>query len=582
MALATTTHWSIISGSTASNVNGGGFNISNANFLTDFTTDSNTANTDSPVISSASYSFVAGDASAWFYVSAGTDWTPGFYQIASVAANKATLSAAVGAAVQYNAAQNRWKPSTVAGCATVGTPTGGTCGVDFSQQTAAEINSTDGASTASTTFSSVVGGFRRIMTGNILHLISATGADELVGWYEVVNYTDANTIVLDRVSGTYTVGDFYIGGAMSLNSTLDDDFFEILEPGNWVWLKGALSLGEAVAISSGGDGTSTNVITREGYATVRGDMPTGSTRPTITGGANGFTSGNFQHCRHIIHTGTAAVVYTSAASCKISVCKFVNTSTTANRSALAASDSVVVNNEAISYRGYAINTGNTVSCIAFNYVHDSGNGLISSSTTAVVNYSGNIVESCVTAAISLAGTTTAPVFINGNTLFGSTNTTGIGISMVTGVRHVGVINNIITGFVTGVDHADTQNSGYDDYNDYHNNDADVSATGEWQKGVNDVAVAPVFTSVSQVTFATATTSGSVVTQTGATFVTNGVTVGRDFLYLVSGTGITAGVYGITAVTETTLTLDIAPGTSATADKVGQITTGRNFMITGNI
>ena len=58
--------------------------------------------------------------------------------------------------------------------------------------------------------------------------------------------------------------------------------------------------------------------------------------------------------------------------------------------------------------------------------------------------------------------------------------------------------------------------------------------------------------------------------------------GRDFLYLVSGTGITAGIYGITAHTSTTITLDIAPGTDATADKVWQITTGRNFAITGAI
>lgn len=78
MALASTNHFSIISGSTASNVNGGGFNIANANFLTDLTTDTGTGNTSSPIVSSATYTFVAGDVGAWVYVASGTDWTVGW------------------------------------------------------------------------------------------------------------------------------------------------------------------------------------------------------------------------------------------------------------------------------------------------------------------------------------------------------------------------------------------------------------------------------------------------------------------------------------------------------------------------
>ena len=43
-----------------------------------------------------------------------------------------------------------------------------------------------------------------------------------------------------------------------------------------------------------------------------------------------------------------------------------------------------------------------------------------------------------------------------------------------------------------------------------------------------------------------------------------------------------GQYKITSHTSTTVTLDIAPGTNATADKVWQITTGRNFGIGTNL
>lgn len=86
--------------------------------------------------------------------------------------------------------------------------------------------------------------------------------------------------------------------------------------------------------------------------------------------------------------------------------------------------------------------------------------------------------------------------------------------------------------------------------------------------------------MAQITGSTATTSGNVLTQAGGDF--SSVVDGRDYLYLVSGTGVTTGIYGITAHTTTTVTLDLAPGTDATADKVWQITTGRNFAVGPNL
>jgi len=115
----------------ASASNGGGFNPANANFAADLTTDTNTGNTASPIVSSASYNFVAGDVGHWVFIQSGTNWTPGWYLIASVAANKATLTAGVGTAVLYGTSStgaNYQRPNglnTAAGCATVGTPTSG-------------------------------------------------------------------------------------------------------------------------------------------------------------------------------------------------------------------------------------------------------------------------------------------------------------------------------------------------------------------------------------------------------------------------------------------------------------------------
>ena len=114
-------------------------------------------------------------------------------------------------------------------------------------------------------------------------------------------------------------------------------------------------------------------------------------------------------------------------------------------------------------------------------------------------------------------------------------------------------------------------------NNFYNNDTDVTV---WQKMKSDMAIDPAFTNEGQITGATATTSGSVLTQSGADFST--VTDNVDFCYLVSGTGITVGFYKITGHTTTTLTFDIAPGTSATADKVFSVVTGHNLMPTGAI
>src|SRR5690349_21784534 len=76
---STNTVWEIRSTATASNVNCGGFDIGNTHFLTDGAATSATGA--SPVFTSASYNFQAGDVGAWIYISAGTNWTPGFYKI---------------------------------------------------------------------------------------------------------------------------------------------------------------------------------------------------------------------------------------------------------------------------------------------------------------------------------------------------------------------------------------------------------------------------------------------------------------------------------------------------------------------
>ena len=55
----------------------------------------------SPVVTSVSYVFVAGDVGASVFLKGGTNWTKGWYPIASVAGGAATLNAAISAADLY-------------------------------------------------------------------------------------------------------------------------------------------------------------------------------------------------------------------------------------------------------------------------------------------------------------------------------------------------------------------------------------------------------------------------------------------------------------------------------------------------
>ena len=589
MALAATGIFELNASATASNVNAGYFNPANANMMTDLTTDSNTANTNSPVVSSATYNFVAGDVGHWLFIKSGTNWIAGWYKISSVASNKATVDATIGAAVISNSALGYPKPkfaaNTVTGCATVGTPTGGTFTIDYSQGTAAILTATDYTSiAASSTMTSATGGFTKAMIGNGYHqTTTGTGGFGVVGWYEIVNVASGTSLTLDRSpnNGSASVGcTGYIGGALSMNSTLDDDVFELGLAGMRYFAKaGNFTMGETINIAVSGGGTNNIVI--EGYNTIRGDGTPTSTHPVFILGATAFTLGANWDIYFVNFTTTTAAGVAVGSNAKMVGCKVTNTSTTADRAAITSgTDTLFLACEIISYRGRAINATSTVIHVIGCYIHDCNMGINTSATTAGQTFINNIISGCVTTAINFTGNVQGGMLIIGNTIYGAENKLGTGISIPTlsgNPTDIRVINNIFTGLVTGITSADPLYTGYNDYNCFYNNTTDVT---NWKKGYHDTAVNPTFTSVAQLTGSTATTSGSVLTQSGGDFST--VVAGRDFLHLVSGTGVTAGVYGITAATSTTVTLDIAPGTDATADKVWRITTGRNFAIGTNL
>ena len=89
MAFDANTQWDVRT--TGSDSNGGGFvygkGVKDVTAATDLAVDSS----NNKKVTSASHNFVSGDVGKFINVTAGTNWTPGWYQILSTASNAATL-----------------------------------------------------------------------------------------------------------------------------------------------------------------------------------------------------------------------------------------------------------------------------------------------------------------------------------------------------------------------------------------------------------------------------------------------------------------------------------------------------------
>lgn len=595
MAIASGTNFECNASATSGNVNAGGFNPANANFLADLTTDANTANTNSPVVSSASYNFAAGDVGHWLFVKSGTNWTPGYYQIASVASNKATLSAAIGQANQ-NINNRIWTVNTAAGCATVGTPTSGTFGIDYSRSTAARFAITDLVLATATTMTSAAFPFHPVMVGNLIHITAGTNFTPQ--WYEIVSVS-VITATVDANAGTAgsTAGTAKVGGAISLGATgtgIGDTAFATLTTSSGtaatrVFFKGPATFTAGEAMNWGNGNTMPFIV--EGYTSYRGDRPTiaSGNQPTIAMGANAWSAGstNFE-IYNITGTSTQASGFaganatTGVIGSKCFNCKFYNTSTglAVNGGSLYFCD--IMSAQGIGF-GNASNA--TINVLYGNTFHDSAQGVhFNNNNTIAVFACNNLFIGNVTD--SFKSSSTGPVVFINNTIYNGSTPAGDGIEFSNSAswKFVG-LNNIFYGCAQAI-RATTLTSSitpYDDYNCYYNNTSDIDSSPDYEKGQHDIAIDPAFSDVVVRNGSTATTTaGNHLVQTGATFQTWGIAAG-DYLNVISGTGVTAGGYKILTVdSETQITTDGSPALSAnaTGDKVWRIIKNRNFMPTG--
>ncbi len=408
------------------------------------------------------------------------------------------------------------------------------------------------------------------MVGNII-FIDAVATNFIIGRYEILSMVAGVSITVNAncTSGVGAGGTGKIGGAFSMGSS-DATILNAFVPGNKFYVKnGSYTLTASLSVTT--TGGTTAPIQVIGFNANPGDNPRGSTRPIFSSGSTFVSFPANWDFYYMQMTGSGGGAVTTGASAKLFNCFISNTSLSGNQIALTSGVSSFFQNcEFVSQNGLAIRPsgGTFKSC----YFHDSSSGIYQD------NINPLFIEDCIFAGNIVAGlyldaAVTGNVTVDGCTFYGTEAQIGTGVKLNNnGITNTRILNTIFYGLATGVSHTLAgQTVGYDDFNMYNNNGTNAT---NWTLGPNSITTAPNFTNVLNVTGSTGTTSGSVFTQSGANY--SNVVNNQDYLYIASGTGVTAMAYLITSHTTTTLTLNVAPGTNATANKVSTVITGRNW------
>lgn len=296
MALGANTIWEVEL--SASDTNGGGFNPATAGIGTaDLTVTGASGQNAAPTVSSATYTFVAGDVNAWLFIKSGSTFIPGWYKITAVAGGVATLDATSGHAAKFTVAVPV-TPSTVQGCSTATTGTVGVFTIDYSQQTAAFVSVTDAVTAGTTTITSATANFTKVMIGNLVYVQGGTGSIA-AGWYEVITNPLTTSITVDRSTGL-TAGTgvtLKLGGALTTmgqagaNKIAGNDVFMLT--GTYTLTGTTVNTAGCQVSDTTGGVDYQNVSRWESYGTYRGDK---GTKATWSAGAQTsvtlFTSGS--------------------------------------------------------------------------------------------------------------------------------------------------------------------------------------------------------------------------------------------------------------------------------------------------
>lgn len=409
-------HWNVRAG--GSDLNGGGFDpwMGTTKYAADLVATVATSN--SPVVTSASYNFVAGDIGAYLYIGSGTSWATGWYKIISVSGGAATINGTIGSATRYHGVNNVATAvngfvsgtSTITGCATVASPTSGSWAIDYSQQDAAQFAYTD----------LVISGSNNKQMTSASHPFTVAQVGNFVNITGGVGFTVQRVEIETVSAGVATVGDALgtlsltggtgnMGGAFQVPSTVITSAALMAIAGNTVWIKSNVTETRTTAITlpniSGGSslGSGGSIAVR-GFDIIHGDL-TGN-RPLLTSATNSCdlirsTSSAAQsmwlfdniRATHTATTrgnfiggdgaGLRSMQFWRVENCVVDGCysAFFGAGTDTNES--PSSSCVFFNNEIknCTYSGLRLTTANVIGCD----IHD-----CVGSTTDGIAFSGNV------------------------------------------------------------------------------------------------------------------------------------------------------------------------------------------------
>jgi len=360
----------------------------------------------------------------------------------------------------------------------------GGAGTDYSQQDTAELALTDltTAGAAATTITSATGGFTAAMEDNLIYIASGTNFD--VGFYQIVTYTDANNVILDRSptsGGAGSGGNGKVGGAQ----IFADEVFEAWADGNTAYVAndGTHTLVADVAISNfGSQGAAMTVI---GYNSTRGDEPTSTDRPLVAAAANQLEFGSFYRVRNLRATTTHTSGMDFGDTCVLSNCNVQNTSGSANRDCVeVGSSGRIIGCELHGSVGTNLARGADLRAtdgrVIYSFFHDLNIGCQAGGDNHVV--ANSVFRETNTGLVLNAGGDECDTF--GNTFYDGNAACNVG----TEADNLFVGNIVHTQLSFGL----SGGVGYHilDYNVWHNNGTDVINS---EKGPNAITADPLLT-----------------------------------------------------------------------------------------
>lgn len=370
--------------------------------------------------------------------------------------------------------------------------------IDYTYTTPTVFSFTDLTAVASTTVTSASNPFTAAMVGNCIHFES--GVEGTPGFFVITAFTSAGQVTIDT-SVTWTTGVGKLGGATaSISGQTTTTLGASLTLSNKVWIKNE-AWNEAAVFSSGGSGGPAAIV--EGYNLVRGDNPTGTSRPTNAragAGAIGLSvTGNFLIFKNLVVSGAGTICWNIAGT----AVTLINTRATAcgaeGYKALTGGTVALLSCEADLNTTIGVNLAVGPAIVSGCYLHhNTTTGLTNSSTSSVTIARSIIARNT---SFGIAITNVSQLALLNNTIDCNSSAASCGSSAVDGLNissgNYVKIGSMMVGNIfsnngrDGIRQVSVQaDTVWTDYNNYFGNVG--TARTNISAGPHDLALNPAF------------------------------------------------------------------------------------------